>query len=63
MASSSKKRQTMAKVTRELALKQRRAQKQEKKDEKKLAAAAARNAEANGETISEEPVDGEEAGD
>ena len=37
--SASSKRQTMAKMTRERALKERRALKQEKKDDKKRAAA------------------------
>ena len=41
MGSSSKKRQTMAKMTRERAVKEKRALKQEKKDNKKLAALAA----------------------
>jgi hypothetical protein len=63
--SSSKKRQTMAKITRERAVKEKRARKQEKKDEKKLAAAEARAAEANGEFPSdiddENPVDDLEA--
>jgi hypothetical protein len=36
--SSSKKRQTMAKIARERAVKERRARKQEKKDERKQAA-------------------------
>lgn len=40
MGSSSKRRQTMAKMNRERAVKERRARKQEKKDEKKQAAAA-----------------------
>jgi hypothetical protein len=39
VGSSSKRRQTMAKMNRERAVKERRARKQEKKDEKKQAAA------------------------
>jgi|GEM_PF-3091836 len=39
MGSSSKKRTTMAKMSREQAVKERRARKQEKKDERKQAAA------------------------
>jgi hypothetical protein len=46
MGSSTKRRQTMMKLTRERKLKERRAQKQEKRDERKQAAAAARNADA-----------------
>jgi hypothetical protein len=46
MGSSSKKRQTMAKMTRERAVKEKRERKQEKKDEKKAAAAMARDIEA-----------------
>ena len=46
MGSSSKKRQTFAKMTRERMVKERRALKQQKKDAKKLAAAAERDAEA-----------------
>jgi hypothetical protein len=42
MGSSSKRRQTFSKMTRERAVKERRELKQEKKDEKKRAAAAAR---------------------
>jgi hypothetical protein len=41
MSSSTKKRQTMAKMTRERELREKRVRKQEKKDEKKQAAAAA----------------------
>jgi hypothetical protein len=59
MGSSSKKRQTMAKMTRERAVKEKRERKQEKKDEKKAAAAMAREIEAGGgplpaETLSDE---------
>jgi hypothetical protein len=43
MASSSKKRQTIAKRNRERAVKEKRALKQEKKEARKLAAAEARN--------------------
>ena len=39
MSSSNKRRQTMAKLTRERAVKERRARKQEKKEERKQAAA------------------------
>jgi uncharacterized membrane protein len=39
--SSSKKRQTFSKMTRERAVKEKRERKQEKKDERKAAAAAA----------------------
>lgn len=44
MGSSSKRRQTMAKMTRERTLQEKRAQKKQKKDEKKQAAAAAKAA-------------------
>jgi hypothetical protein len=43
MGSSSKRRQTMAKMARERTLQERRELKQQKKDEKKQAAAAARD--------------------
>jgi hypothetical protein len=43
MASSVKKRQTMAKLTRERTVKERRARKQEKKNEKKRVAEAERS--------------------
>lgn len=46
MGSNSKRQQTMAKMTRERAVKEKRARKQEKKDERKLAAAAALEADA-----------------
>lgn len=62
MGSSSKKRQTMQKMTRERAVKEKRALKQEKKDEKKLAAAMARDAEevaASGLPEPAAPSDGE----
>ncbi len=42
---SSKRQQTMAKMARERAVKEKRARKQEKKDERREAAAAARNGE------------------
>ena len=48
MASSSKKRQTMAKIARERSVQERRVRKQERKDERKQAAAEARAAEADG---------------
>ena len=60
MASSSKRRQTMAKMTRERTVRERRALKQEKKDEKKQAAADARNAGDADSTLSEPLVDDEE---
>ena len=44
MGSTSKRRQTMAKMTRERTVKERRARKQEKKEERKRAAAEARSA-------------------
>ena len=50
---SSKRQQTMAKMTRERAVKERRALKQEKKQ----AAAAARNSKAADSTLSEHIVD------
>jgi hypothetical protein len=43
MASSSKRRQTMAKINRERAVKEKRALKQEKKEARKQAAANAQN--------------------
>jgi hypothetical protein len=46
MASSSKKRTTMAKMNRENALRERRIMKQAKKDARKLAAAEERSGEA-----------------
>jgi hypothetical protein len=48
MSSSSKRRQTMAKMTRERALQEKRERKQEKKEAKKQLAAEAQNAEAQG---------------
>ena len=62
MGSSSKKRQTMQKMTRERAVKEKRALKQEKKDEKKLAAAMARDAEAAYESRLADP-ESQEDGD
>jgi len=59
MGSSSKRRQTMAKMNRERAVKERRARKQEKKDEKKEA--AAREAE-NPETTFPAPTVDDETG-
>jgi hypothetical protein len=59
MGSSSKRRQTFSKMTRERAVKERRALKQEKKDEKKAAAAAARAAEAGDAPVAEPLVDDE----
>jgi ribosome assembly protein YihI (activator of Der GTPase) len=53
MGSSSKRRQTMAKMTRERALQEKRERKQQKKDEKKEAAARA----AEGEVLSETDED------
>ena len=60
MASSSKRRQTMAKMTRERTVRERRALKQEKKDEKRQAAADARNANGADSTVPAPPVDDEE---
>jgi hypothetical protein len=57
MGSSSKRRQTFSKMTRERAVKERRQLKQEKKDEKKRAAAAAAEA---GDITPGEPVVGDE---
>jgi hypothetical protein len=51
MGSSSKRRQTFSKMTRERAVKERRQLKQEKKEEKKRAAAAALEAEAAGTPV------------
>ena len=59
MGSSSKKRQTMAKMTRERTVKEKRARKQEKKDEKKAAAAAAADATATDSAFSAVSVDDE----
>lgn len=59
MSSGSKKRQTMAKITRERLVKERRALKQEKKQEKKE---AARNADAPAGENSEHVVDGDASG-
>ena len=55
MGSSSKKRQTMAKMTRERAVKERRARKQEKKDQRKQAATAG-GADASEGTLAAERV-------
>jgi hypothetical protein len=57
MGSSSKKRQTFAKMTRERLVKERRALKQEKKEARKLAAEFERNAEAGGGPIAPPEVD------
>jgi hypothetical protein len=57
MSSSSKKRQTMAKMTRERLVKEKRALKAEKREAKKQAAADARQAEATGIPIAPEIVD------
>jgi hypothetical protein len=59
MGSSSKKRQTMAKMTRERAVKEKRERKQEKKDEKKAAAAMARDIEAGDSPLPAVPVSDE----
>jgi len=53
----------MAKLTRERAVKEKRARKQEKRDEKKLAAAAAQAAEEAGIPLEEPAADDETAGD
>jgi hypothetical protein len=55
MSSSSKRRQTFSKMTRERAVKERRERKQEKKEERKQAAADAL-AEETGETTITEPT-------
>jgi hypothetical protein len=52
MASSSKKRTTMAKMNRERAVKEKQAKKQERRDLKK----AIREAEERGETLTGEPL-------
>jgi hypothetical protein len=59
MGSSSKKRQTFAKMTRERMVKERRALKQQKKDAKKLAAAMESSPEAVDGTFSAAQVEGE----
>jgi hypothetical protein len=60
MGSSSKRRQTMAKMARERTLQERRELKQQKKDEKKQAAAAARDEGAE-EATGPEAMEGETA--
>jgi hypothetical protein len=57
MGSSSKKRQTFAKMTRERMVKERRALKQQKKDAKKMAAAMEGSPEAGDGTFSAEVED------
>jgi stress response protein YsnF len=57
MGSSSKKRQTMAKMTRERLVREKRALKAEKREAKKQAAADAQQAEATGIPIAPETVD------
>ena len=57
MGSSSKKRQTFAKMTRERMVKERRALKQQKKDAKKLAAAMESSPEAGDSTFSAADVE------
>ena len=57
MGSSSKRRQTFSKMTRERAVKERRELKQEKKDEKKRVAAAARAEEGADGTPTMRPLD------
>jgi hypothetical protein len=59
MGSSSKKRQTFAKMTRERMVKERRALKQQKKDAKKLAAAMESTPEAADGTFSAPEVEHE----
>lgn len=61
MGSSTKRQQTMAKMARERALREKRARKQEKKEEKKLAAAAALAAEEAGITLDDAEGDETEA--
>jgi hypothetical protein len=66
MGSSTKRQQTMAKMARERALREKRARKQEKREEKKLAAAAAQGAEDGVDAEADElgdAVAGEEAAD
>ncbi len=58
MSSSSKRRQTMAKMTRERAVKEKRARKAEKKEERKAAAAEAAAAELAGTLEDPEPAEG-----
>lgn len=60
MASSAKRRQTMAKMTRERKVKEKRQFKQEKKEAKKLAAAMGPPEDVEG-MYSENPEDGEDA--
>ena len=61
MSSGSKQRQTMAKMTRERAVKEKRALKQEKKDERKAAAAREAEIAANPDAFrAEAEPDGEE---
>jgi hypothetical protein len=60
MGSSSKRRQTMAKMARERTLQERRELKQQKKDEKKQAAAEARDADADSK-LSTDTVEDETA--
>ena len=59
MSSSNKRRQTMAKMTRERAVKEKRALKQEKRDERKAAAAAARDGTRVDESFPAETADDE----
>ncbi len=59
MGSSSKKRQTFAKMTRERMVKERRALKQQKKDAKKMAAAMEGSPEAGDATFSAAEVEDE----
>jgi hypothetical protein len=59
MGSSSKRRQTMAKMTRERALQEKRERKQQKKDEKKEMAAAERAGE-NGDVDAVQSDGGED---
>ena len=57
MGSNTKRQTTMAKMSRERALREKRARKQEKKEEKKLAAAAALAAEAAGIPLEDAEAD------
>src|SRR5215211_135642 len=61
MGSSSKRRQTMAKMARERTLQERRELKQQKKDEKKQAAAAARDSDGNSDADGQLPRRGDAA--
>jgi hypothetical protein len=63
MSSSSKRRQTMAKMTRERALQEKRERKQEKKEAKKQLAAEAQNAEGQGIVATDDDVAADDVDD